>query len=45
MGGAVVLPCRFEERALRRCVIVVARVVLPCQSVIVWKKYKIRGLA
>jgi hypothetical protein len=29
MGGVVVLPWR-EERALRRVVIVVARVVLPC---------------
>lgn len=38
MGGAVVLPCRFEERALRRCVIVVARVVLPFPLFSIWKK-------
>jgi len=30
MGTVVVLPWRVEERALRRVVIVVASVVLPC---------------
>jgi hypothetical protein len=44
MGGAVVLPCKFEERALRRRVIGVARVVLPFPLVSVCKKQKVGGV-